>query len=387
MEKSNKRATIVSYYRWWDTRLKYYGAWLNEHGYKVNYISADFDHITKTYGGGEKLPSCGRYVHVPSYKSNLSVKRLASNMIFAYRVKRILNRYPAEVVVCLLPANSLGKELASYKKKHMDSVLIFDVLDMWPESLPFNGVKRIAFPLLAAWKKLRTKGLAIADGVICECALFHEMLKKDIKNKAYVLYLQNGKAYDKKPCIADKGSKLNFLYVGSINNIVDISGITKLLAKVNKERSVKLTIIGCGSSENEFAESLKREGIEVDFKGAVFEEAAKHEIMKNCHFGINMMKDSVCVGLTTKSMDYLKEGLPLVNSIPHDTRALVEEYHAGFNVLPDIDETARRLIKLDDNEYRELKEGAGKLFFEKFSIEIFEKKVDEIFTELVYEQS
>lgn len=45
------------------------------------------------------------------------------------------------------------------------------------------------------------------------------------------------------------------------------------------------------------------------------------------------MKDSVCVGLTMKSIDYFQHGLPIINNIKADTTELVEEYKVGFNEI------------------------------------------------------
>ncbi|WP_283651883.1 hypothetical protein [Enterococcus faecium] len=44
------------------------------------------------------------------------------------------------------------------------------------------------------------------------------------------------------------------------------------------------------------------------------------------------MKNTLKIGLTTKSMDYLCEGLPLINSVGSDTMELVKYYNAGLNL-------------------------------------------------------
>ena len=44
------------------------------------------------------------------------------------------------------------------------------------------------------------------------------------------------------------------------------------------------------------------------------------------------MKESVVVGFTMKSLDYLRNGLLLLNNIHNDTWQLVEKYDIGINV-------------------------------------------------------
>jgi hypothetical protein len=44
------------------------------------------------------------------------------------------------------------------------------------------------------------------------------------------------------------------------------------------------------------------------------------------------MKDTVCVGLTMKSIDYFQARLPILNSIQADTAKIVDEYRIGINI-------------------------------------------------------
>ena len=63
----------------------------------------------------------------------------------------------------------------------------------------------------------------------------------------------------------------------------------------------------------------------------------KKQIFDKCHFGLNIMKDTVCVGLTAKSIDYFQAGLPILNSIQIDTKDIVNKNLFGFNVTDDIE--------------------------------------------------
>ena len=57
--------------------------------------------------------------------------------------------------------------------------------------------------------------------------------------------------------------------------------------------------------------------------------------MSRCHFGFNLMKPDVCVGLTMKSVDYFRHDLPILNNIPADTAELVDREQVGLNVGED----------------------------------------------------
>ena len=58
-------------------------------------------------------------------------------------------------------------------------------------------------------------------------------------------------------------------------------------------------------------EQLRQNSILVIDHGYIFEQEKKQEILDQCQYGFNVMKDSVMVGLTMKSMDYMCGGLPM----------------------------------------------------------------------------
>jgi hypothetical protein len=88
------------------------------------------------------------------------------------------------------------------------------------------------------------------------------------------------------------------------------------------------------------------------------------------------MKDSVCVGLTMKSIDYFQHGLPIINNIPADTTEIVEKYGVGLNVKENI---SVDLIKNNENFNGLLMElrrnNCGELFIERFSMDSFKAKL------------
>lgn len=73
-------------------------------------------------------------------------------------------------------------------------------------------------------------------------------------------------------------------------------------------------------------------GTPVDYD-AIYDDDRKREILHDRHFGLNIYKEDVKIGLTMKSVDYIQFGLPLLNSISGDTKALIRRYDGfGINV-------------------------------------------------------
>jgi len=79
-------------------------------------------------------------------------------------------------------------------------------------------------------------------------------------------------------------------------------------------------------------EEVKGSGAIVEDYGKVYDPKEKQQIFDKCHFGLNIMKDTVCVDLTLKSIDYFQHGLPILNNIQADTTKIVDKYNVGFNI-------------------------------------------------------
>ena len=275
------------------------------------------------------------------------------------------------LIYMLLPGNSLAKVGARLKKEHSCS-LIFDIIDLWPESLPVGGIEK-TYPI-KYWKNLRDDQLKAADHIVTECALYGDLLGLNKENVSIMYWpkteevrLSDGSeickendcaGVDKAQSAEDDGSKddkaymdaesIHIAYLGSINNIIDIPLISEILSKVNKRKHVILEVIGNGEQAEAFTEALKNAGIEYHLHGAVFDEDKKQKILQGCEWGINIMKPGVKVGLTMKSVEYMANGLKLINNIPGDTWDIVEGEQIGVNVgTKPIEVSADKALKDD----------------------------------------
>ena len=106
----------------------------------------------------------------------------------------------------------------------------------------------------------------------------------------------------------------------------------------------------------------------------VYEPKKKQAIFDECHFGLNIMKSSVCVGLTMKSLDYFQAGLPIINNIDGDTADMIEAYHIGFNGYHALLEN---IEKLQEKDYLLMRDNVRKLYYEKFTKEAFVKRLED----------
>ena len=161
---------------------------------------------------------------------------------------------------------------------------------------------------------------------------------------------------------------LQLCYLGSINNIIDIPAIAGLIQEIQKLRPVKLNIIGDGESRELLIASVRETGAAVEYHGPIFDVDQRQAIFDRCSFGINVMKESVCVGLTMKSLDYFAGGLPILNTIQADTWDLVEQEGIGVNLCREnLTETAQKICKMDSQTLKQMRERTLEVFNRYFA--------------------
>ena len=369
MSDTGKKALLLSCSDHYGHRIHVIDKCLKEKGYETVYITSDFDHTLKQNFKCD-VPGCVQLRSKP-YKKNLSFARILSHRNFARDVFRYIEGLDTQpdVISVQLPPNFMGHYAAKYKKKYPDVKIIFDIFDMWPETFPGGSIKKLLAPVFKVWAWVRNHSLCAADFITCECDMFRELLKLDDK-KSETIYLCR-KPYElKRPAVLEE-DKIHLCYLGAINNVISIPDICSLIKEIIKKKPVVLHIIGKGEREQEFVDCAKAAGAEVIFHGAIYDEDKKEEIMSRCHFGLNIMKSSVCVGLTMKSIDYFCFGLPIINNIPADTARLVKERGIGVQ----LDENCvDKVLSMKSENFLRMRDDVKKVFAHYFEEKIVEDK-------------
>ena len=363
---------IISMFSTYDPRANMIRNYLERAGKSVELVTTDFEHRSKCYRTREEK---NIYIHTLAYKKNLSLKRIYSHLAYAKKAIEAALSYHPEIVYLLIPGNSL---LFYYNKcsKYKTTKLIVDIIDLWPESLPFNHMKKN--PILNIWKKMRDHYLTRADLVITECNLYQSILNfKKLNILAHTVYWPTESINDEVLIKKINIDIISFLYLGSINNIIDIPLIIELLNYVKINKKVKVHIIGTGEKEKEFLKQLNDNHIEHYSYGCVYDPQKLKAIANQCSYGLNIMKKQVAVGLTMKSVTYFNLGLPVINNIVGDISKLVDKYNCGFNILNSKD--IYKLLEVDNAAFYKMSQNARQLYLECFSQKAFEEQLRSAF--------
>ena len=364
--KKPKTAYFISSTNHYNVRT---GKFVNDYvkkGYDVIYVTSDFDHMTKKrYCFNEYKNS--KQLHVISYKKNLSISRILSHLMFSYKTFYMLLACKPELVYVEVPNNSLVKSSAKYKKIN-NAEIIVDVFDMWPESMPVKTKNMIVNWGFDIWRNFRNKNLKFADQIWIECDYYRELLSaQKIKLPMETKYL---KLKNAETSIEMKVSEeeIDLCYLGSINNIIDISLIEKIVSEFAKNKRTRIHIIGDGERKDEFLDILKKNSIEIIDHGKVYEIDKLQEIFDQCWFGINVLREDLAIGITMKSISYFRGGLPIINTVQGDTSRFVEECNIGINVdRHDVKSCVSRILNITKDDLACMKNNTRNLFEQKFA--------------------
>lgn len=345
---------IVNCFDTYEHRIDFLCNTFRELGHNVVVLTSDFRHIEKC----KRLDKKDGYVYFKTlpYVKNMSINRMRSHAEFSKDISKYIEQNISnfDFIWALIPPNSLVKNLSKIKRKYSKVKLIYDLIDLWPETMPIGKVKNI-FPF-TYWRDLRDRYIRSADCIVTECNLYRKKLK-GVLNGIRVETLYLARPYiEYTPHFHLPEEKIALCYLGSINNIIDIGTIVEIVKVIQKHKPVELHIVGDGENRDKLITEVKVTGAKVIYHGKIYSREEKQEILDGCHYGLNIMKDSVCVGLTMKSMDYFEFGLPIINNIHGDTWDIIKEAQIGINLSEDTN-----CITLDNN--KELRKKV-RLYFE-----------------------
>ena len=359
-----KRVVVISGTNHYEERAKsVIEEYQKEH--EVIYLTSDFNHWKKEYFSVD-LPFA-QQLHVPGYQKNISVSRIWSHIVFSIKTFFRLCKLKPDIVYAEIPHNTLAVATKWYKRLHKCE-LIFDIFDMWPEALPMKSNNPVFKLACSVWGGFRNHNLKFADKVYTECNYFQELINQE---GCYVpmetKYLTRKKIDLDIQTIWD-ADRLHICYVGNINNIIDIPFITEFLERLNTEKLVCFHLIGTGESRSRLIESLEERGVQVVSYGVVYDVHRLQEIFNQCYFGINFLLPDLAIGLTMKSITYLRGGVPLLNNVDGDTWNMVDTYKAGINIdRNNIENSIEMILAMDQKKADAMKQKAHEVFETHFA--------------------
>jgi glycosyltransferase involved in cell wall biosynthesis len=296
-----------------------------------------------------------RLVAVRPYERNISLARLASHRDFGRNFGRLATEgvasgqleRPDMIIASMPPLDS--PDAARRLAHRLDAALVIDVQDLWPETiervLPGPAfLRKIAAPLLLGrMRRQRQEALAAADGVSTTTHTYLDAIRSEIPadTPTHVCYLGSyPQEFPAAPSVVNAvpllggdaaAVPLQCVYAGSLEVGQDLETLLAA-ARLLSARGVAATLHVAGTGT---LEPLVRRAAESQQGSCLIEPhglLGRHDYVKllaSCEVGLVLVKPESLVALPNKACDYAAAGLALVNSLPGELQALLDDRGAG----------------------------------------------------------
>ncbi|EOT41449.1 hypothetical protein ACWOE3_03435 [Enterococcus dispar] len=342
---------------------------LSEKEINFTIIASDYSHVKKQRVDYSEKNENIEVIRAIKYKKNLSIKRILSHIHFSFLVLLFIKKNNPQKIYCRIPPNFLLFLISCFCK---DSKLIVDVYDLWPESFP-QKKSFLLNPFFKVWKFFRNGFINSSDSIVLECNLYRKYLPHLNGNLVTTIYPEssgNDLVDVDLNGLESIKSEIHFCYLGTINNIVDFSKLEVLFELVSMKSNFFVHFIGRGEKKQYLIDLVsKYDGVFIDY-GPIYNDKEKNFIMNQCHFGLNIFKDQTVIGLSLKSIEYFKFGLPIISTLKGDTAEFIDRYNVGI-MFDDVS-----FIKLKNfySKYKDVREEVRNLYMKEFENNVLEKK-------------
>jgi len=358
---------------------------------KITIVTPDFSHGEKTYKNKKEIKSDKisiDYIHVPSYSSNLSLKRIYSHLIFAFRLNLYLKRLASipDLVFCLMPTSSAAYVCGQYSRKN-GIMFVIDVIDLWPDSLiPLTKSKGFIKKLLIPWQALTNKAYRLAtyiSGESKEYALVaHKMNPKVLWSYTYLgvnIALTRELIDQNTLDIKRPDKEIVLCYAGSLGISYDFDAVLKAVKNLHdKGFSYKMYFVGEGEKRDFIEEYAHRNNLNIEITGRLsYPDYLKY--LSICDIGFNAFKQDTKVVHSYKFNDYVACGLFIFNNLPGETEDMIENYKVGVNYTAQ--NLSEQLINVCQNwdKYKLYRKNLESLIKDELDSEtIYRKLIDNI---------
>ena len=348
-------------------------------------LTSNFDHHKKTKRENLHIEEIRKISYVPtlSYSKNVSLKRFISHALFSLRsglyFRKFGNDYDAVYVTTPFNLSALLVLLQAGDKKK-----ILDVIDIWPDSLPFPPKIKKAFrPFFSIWKQSFQKAVKRADFLMTVSDEFlRESLRYFHKEAGCAKRIYIGHDFLACQPFREKGF-ITIAYVGNLGNLCDLGILINVLETKEFLGKYRLHIIGDGDIRSRLIEQLQQKNIPYNYFGIIYDKDRLGKILGEADLGFNGYK-STNASFSYKANTYMAANLPIINSMPGDLHNLVDEKRIGLNyVSGDADSLGEVLRSVNPELLIHLKENCKKYFYENLASERIEEEMRSFFTEKV----
>lgn len=387
--------------------------YLSEQGHKVTWWTSTFLHGKKKY-----ICRGYRQIFVNSnlrlmllhsgvyYKKNISLQRVIYHKLLSLEfVRHSKKRKKPDIILCAWPTPQFAKEAVRYGEKNNVPVII-DARDMWPDifvrAFPAklsNIANLLLIPLKRSCAGIFRKAYGITGmidvALLWACGyagrkpgkndrtIYIGNKRMDISEEEYSVYLKNWNQN------GIKSSDWIICFFSTFGSHIAIDIVIKAVRELSVNYpDIKLVIGGGGDREAEFRNAAG--SCSNIFFAGWLNNKEMTSLMRFAKCGAFSIKNTFDFQDTfnTKAIQYLSEGLPVLNSLSGFARTLIAEKNMGITYNCDsVQDCEEKILQLYHNEEsrKQMGENALKCFNEMFDAEVVNKQFEE-YLMMMYEK-
>ena len=346
---------------------------LCEFGWKTRIIAARIERYNKNRQGLHQREASGVTVHngvhfhwvdTPEYQGN-GLRRIINMLAFSWRVlnsKATAGLEPPTVIIGST-VHLLAAAAAALLARRYRVPFVFEVRDIWPETLIAMGYTRRHSPLALSLGLLERWLCRRASRIISVLPEYDRYLKERAIRAPEVTYIPNGVNLNNIGAVMPykKRAPFRITYLGAhgtANDLLTLIQAMELIETAHQQRTIECRLIGDGPMKQALVDYCDARGLK---QTAFYPPVAKSEIAalasetqafvlcgKNLptlyKYGISMNKIS----------DYLAMGRPVIIAIEAVNNPVLEA-QAGLYAAPECPETlAKSIIKMAQMSEAEL---------------------------------
>jgi glycosyltransferase involved in cell wall biosynthesis len=212
---------------------------LQRRGHKVTVFAAAVGHQGGAAAGSVSIPAgkrfvdqkhggvAWRFVRVSHYGN--AIQRVFNMRSFRRNILRAYQDLPPPQVVVGSTVHPYAVDAAIQMARSLPAAFVYEVRDIWPESLLDVGALSRWSPLYWEFRRLEKKAYRCADGVIVLFPGMQPYLERHRISAERVCYIPNGVDPGVYPDIepSPKGDRFHFVYFGSHGNANGLSTLVE----------------------------------------------------------------------------------------------------------------------------------------------------------------
>lgn len=300
---------------------------LEADGFQVKFFTTDFEHQRKqrVHDAPEGYILLKSYI---SYKANIDFRRVLNHLLLStslFRAFLCQNKKP-DVIIVSYPTVLLAFASLIYGKLQGVKVVV-DVRDKWPDIFLIHPLF-----ILFIWPLYIIKKIVFryADYVT---SISPNYYKWAMPNRTidfnYVLPLAQPNVKKMERSIS-ASSPIKFIFAGTLGSTYDLKAIFSIHdVLIRNNISFIIDICGDGPKRTWFEDQIKSRSC-IQFHGWL-SKSELQEKMDNSHFGLMLYNNNAPQGWPNKLMEYMANGLPIINTLTGESWELIEQEGLGVN--------------------------------------------------------